>query len=120
MGTHISFLPLTFKKQYFLSMQRKLQALFSSADIYTPASVLKIVPPFLFELVRLPPAQCCAALLLCNQEEGGELCGPVNGEAALFYVPSWDWQPGGALPGCCSCILSWGPVEHVTIKSHSH
>lgn len=26
-------------------MQRKLQALFSSTDIYTLASVLKIVPP---------------------------------------------------------------------------
>lgn len=78
-------------------------------------------PPFLFDLVRrLPPAQCCEALLLCSQEEGRELCGPVSGEAALIYVPSWDWQPGGALPGCCSCILSWGPVELVITKSHSH
>lgn len=77
-------------------MQRKLQASFSPADIYTLASVLKIVPPpFLFDLVRrLLPAQCCEALLLCSQEEGREFCGPVSGEAALIYVPSWDGSQG--------------------------
>lgn len=67
----------------------------SCRHLHPGLSAKNSAPPFLFDLVRrLLPAQCCEALLLCSQEEGREFCGPVSGEAALIYVPSWDGSQG--------------------------
>lgn len=103
-------------------MQRQLQALLSSTNVHTLATVLKIAPFLSLSLLRIPPGLVPPLCSPGRKREQGELCpadpamsssvGDWRGDPLLQSLVSWRGTLTHDRQGCAP-VLS--PLESIQL-----